>query len=120
MLIKLTQEIKHIIKKKDQVGRWGGEEFAIFLPNASLEQAYRVAQRISTALSKLVVLNRENQAIPCPTISQGIAELTDACNTIECLVDQADRRLYKAKARGRNQIEPVVSPGSEDEFAQAG
>jgi diguanylate cyclase (GGDEF)-like protein len=102
----LCTAIKQHIKQADAVGRWGGEEFIISLPGASGTQALRVAQRIGQTMSRLRVEDMEGRAIPVPTVSQGIAVFPDEANEIFRLIDLADQRLYVAKERGRNQIEP--------------
>ncbi|HKI52686.1 MAG TPA: GGDEF domain-containing protein, partial [Anaerolineales bacterium] len=94
------------IKQGDTVGRWGGEEFVISLPGADGKQAAQIAKRISKTLGDLQVKDQDRQAIPIPTISQGIAVFPDEANEIYRLIDKADKRLYTAKKRGRNQIEP--------------
>lgn len=105
VLIELTQTIRHNIKKNDLVGRWGGEEFIIALPDTQPEQAYLVAERIRSACHKIIILDRDKKVIPPPTISQGIAGLPQDTNQLEKLIDIADQRLYLAKERGRNQIQ---------------
>ncbi len=102
----LCTAIKHHIKQTDAVGRWGGEEFVISLPGASGRDAFNVAERIGQTMALLRVEDREQQAIPVPTVSQGIAVFAVEADEIYRLVDLADRRLYIAKDRGRNQIEP--------------
>ncbi|MBK9926257.1 MAG: GGDEF domain-containing protein [Anaerolineales bacterium] len=102
----LCTAIKHNIKQNDAVGRWGGEEFAISLPGADGAQALQIAKRISQTLGNLRVEDLEHKTVPIPTISQGIAVYPIEANEIYHLVDAADRRLYVAKERGRNQIEP--------------
>ncbi len=57
-------------------------------------------------MSKLRVEDRNQATVPVPTVSQGIAVFPHEENEIYRLIDLADRRLYVAKARGRNQIEP--------------
>ena len=104
----LCTAIKHHIKQTDAVGRWGGEEFVISLPGASGLQAIHVAERISQTMAALRVEDREQRTIPVPTVSQGIALYPVEANEIYRLVDLADRRLYIAKERGRDQIEPGV------------
>ncbi len=106
ILTSLCATIKQHIKVSDAVGRWGGEEFVISLPNANADQALQIAQRIRTTLSTLTIENHEKDPIPVPTISQGIAIFPDEVSEVIKLIDLADRRLYIAKARGRNQIEP--------------
>ena len=88
------------------MGRWGGEEFIISLPGASGDQALQVAQRIRQSMSVLLIRNHEEEPIPIPTVSQGIAIFPDEADDIMALIDLADRRLYVAKERGRNQVEP--------------
>jgi diguanylate cyclase (GGDEF)-like protein/PAS domain S-box-containing protein len=104
-VLKLTvQAIESHIKTTDTVGRWGGEEFGIALPNASTTQANMVANRIRRTLSELPLFNVEGKTIPKPTISQGIATLPDHTGDVDELVVIADRALYRAKARGRDQV----------------
>ncbi|MDX1377565.1 MAG: diguanylate cyclase [Anaerolineales bacterium] len=102
----LCAAIQQHIKQTDAVGRWGGEEFIISLPGANRNQALQIAKRISGTLKKLQVRDRDQQIIPIPTISQGIAVFPKEADEIYRLIDIADKRLYTAKKRGRNQIEP--------------
>jgi diguanylate cyclase (GGDEF)-like protein len=112
VLIELTQTIRHNIKKDDLVGRWGGEEFIIALPDTQPEQAFLVAERIRAACQKIIILDRDKKVIPAPTISQGIACLPIDTNSLEKLIDIADQRLYLAKERGRNQIQAQTPVGN--------
>ena len=105
----LCTTIKHHIKQSDAVGRWGGEEFIILLPDATGEQAMQVAERIGQTMATLRVEDREQRTFPVPTVSQGIAVFPMEANEIYRLIDLADRRLYIAKERGRNQIEPDLN-----------
>jgi diguanylate cyclase (GGDEF)-like protein len=105
----LCTAIKHHIKQSDAVGRWGGEEFIISLPGATGPQAMQVAERIGQTMAALRVEDREQKTIRVPTVSQGIAIYPMESNEIYHLIDLADRRLYIAKERGRNQIEPDLS-----------
>ena len=105
----LCTAIRHHIKQSDAVGRWGGEEFIISLPGASGLQAIQVAERIGRTMAALQVEDRERRPIPVPTVSQGIALYPLEADEIYRLIDLADRRLYMAKKRGRNQIEPDAS-----------
>jgi len=109
ILNSLCTAIKQHIKQGDAVGRWGGEEFIISLPNASGEQATQVAKRIGETMSALRVVDRNQKTVPVPTVSQGIAVFSAEADEIYSLIDLADRRLYIAKERGRNQIEPSLS-----------
>jgi diguanylate cyclase (GGDEF)-like protein len=106
ILNSLCNSIKQHIKQEDAVGRWGGEEFVISLPGATGEQALQVAKRVSETLASLRMVDRDQQSIPVPTVSQGIAVFPSEADEIYRLIDLADSRLYVAKERGRNQVEP--------------
>lgn len=69
----------------------------------------QVAQRVSETMQLLKVEDRDKKMVPIPTVSQGIAIFPDEADEIFRLIDLADRRLYVAKERGRNQIEPAES-----------
>jgi len=102
----LCTAIQSHIKQTDTVGRWGGEEFIIALVGASGGQAVQVAKRIGETMSGMYMEDREKNSIPVPTVSQGIAVFPSEADEIYRLIDLADRRLYIAKERGRNQVEP--------------
>jgi diguanylate cyclase (GGDEF)-like protein len=106
VLQSLCSAIQHHIKQTDSIGRWGGEEFVISLPGADGRQAFQIAKRISETLGVLRVDDNDQRAVPIPTLSQGIAVFPLEANEIYRLIDIADKRLYIAKERGRNQIEP--------------
>ncbi len=106
----IAKTIRRFIKSTDSVGRWGGEEFVISLPNATGKEALQVAARIQESLRKMQITIWEEKDIPVPTISQGIAEFPTEAQEVFKLIDLADRRLYVAKERGRNQIEPNYEP----------
>jgi diguanylate cyclase (GGDEF)-like protein len=109
VLTTLCETIQRNIKKGDFVGRWGGEEFAIALPGASGVEAYQVAKRIQKTMQDLELSYPKFEKIPAPTVSQGISVFPDETEEIDRFVYLADQRLYKAKERGRNQIEPNLS-----------
>jgi diguanylate cyclase len=68
----------------------------------------QVAERIRLILRSLAITTQDGRSIPMPTVSQGIAIYAEASSG-EKLVDLADQRLYQAKARGRDQIEPTAA-----------
>ena len=81
----------------------------ISLPGATGLDALHVAERIGQTMARLQVEDREGKPIPVPTVSQGIAVFPFEADEIYHLVDLADKRLYTAKERGRNQVEPQAS-----------
>jgi diguanylate cyclase (GGDEF)-like protein len=107
ILRNLCNIIKSHLKRTDAVGRWGGEEFAISLPNANGRQAQQIAERIRTSMLQLSLHEYEHTNIPIPTVSQGIAVYPLEADEAMKLIDLADKRLYIAKERGRNQVEPA-------------
>ncbi|MGA2110957.1 MAG: diguanylate cyclase [Anaerolineales bacterium] len=120
-LLSTVDAIRRHIKHGDLLGRWGGEEFAMTLPNASCDQAHMVAERIQQTLAQLRPIDSLGRQMPSPTVSQGIASLGIDAGDAFTLVDVADRALYRAKERGRNQIETaseadrsLPSPSAED------
>ena len=109
VLTKLCETIQQHIKRDDFVGRWGGEEFVIALPGAKGDEAHQVAKRIQKTMQELVLSHPKHEEIPAPTVSQGISVFPDEADDIDRFIYLADQRLYKAKERGRNQIEPDPS-----------
>jgi diguanylate cyclase (GGDEF)-like protein len=105
ILVNLCAIIRKHIKQSDVIGRWGGEEFAISLPNLGGEQAHQVAQRIQSSLSELKLNLNSGDNLPTPTVSMGIAIFPAETSDVSKLIDLADKRLYIAKKRGRDQIE---------------
>lgn len=91
------------IKDTDFVGRWGGEEFIICLPNTNRRQACQVAERIRTSMSELRLTTLDGSQIPGPTVSLGVAVYPDDKTDLTNLIDLADQRLYQAKNAGKNQ-----------------
>ncbi len=96
--------IQSHLKATDVVGRWGGEEFGIILPNVTRLQAKQVAERIRETVSANVMKDMHNRSIPSPTVSQGIAMYPDDAGYLEELIDRADTALFSAKDLGRNRI----------------
>jgi diguanylate cyclase (GGDEF)-like protein len=105
-LIKITECIRQSVRNTDFIGRWGGEEFVILLPGSKGREASRAADRILKALSCSTVPFRDNALLALPTASMGIAVYPSEAKNINDLILLADQRLYQAKSRGRNQIEP--------------
>ena len=89
----------------DVVGRYGGEEFAVLLPNTSSRAAHAVASRLLTAVRDLRLKHakRPNGVV---TISLGVASLTPETECLSAgeLLEAADRALYRAKREGRDQV----------------
>ena len=100
-----VQAIRDNIKRTDLVGRWGGEEFVIALPGSDRQGARIVAERIRQTLAGMIIQDDQGRRVPVPTVSQGVATLPEDTQEAIALVDLADKRLYVAKERGRDQVE---------------
>lgn len=101
----VVYSINSNINPTDLAGRWGGEEFGIVLPGRTAKEAWGVAMRIRRTLDSLPVFDNTGNGVPAPTISQGIASFPAHAASASQLVDVADRALYQAKDKGRDQIQ---------------
>jgi two-component system chemotaxis family response regulator WspR len=96
---------EHLKRPADLASRYGGEEFAIILPETELAGALLVAQACCTHLEKLAIENPEAVPIGIVTMSVGVASVVPSPDTSkEWLINRADEALYAAKRDGRNRI----------------
>lgn len=103
----VLKEISNIllenIKATDLASRWGGEEFLIFLPQTSIDEAYALANKIRVAIESKVI-KADNFKINI-TASFGVTQLKDNfSNSFYASYKLVDNALYKAKSQGRNQV----------------
>lgn len=94
--------IESLLRVSDHFGRYGGEEFAIILPETDLIGAADVAERIRSKVANMTI-EFQQQNISC-TISIGVSLLTEREQCHEELIKSADVALYKAKSGGRNRV----------------
>lgn len=101
VLIEFARILQENVRKGDIIGRWGGEEFIIILPNSGVEDAVAMLERMRVVLGE-----REFPFAPAlrTTFSAGVAAGFAPRESFRMLLDQADRALYRAKAEGRNRI----------------
>lgn len=97
------QNIEQQLRPNDALGRYGGEEFLIILPEISLSAATMVAERLRKSLAEMAVTTAQHVDIRF-TVSIGVAAYTESTDSIERLVIVADEMLYKAKQSGRNRV----------------
>jgi diguanylate cyclase (GGDEF)-like protein/putative nucleotidyltransferase with HDIG domain len=108
----IARILQEMTREYDVVARFGGEEFAIMLPETEIPDAYIVAERIR---QRIAVTDFEITTSVKPiraTMSFGIAELQDGKQTIDNLIHNADVALYQAKETGRNRT--CVHNGHDD------
>ncbi|GAW95824.1 GGDEF domain-containing protein [Colwellia marinimaniae] len=100
-LKEISSTANKYVRAHDILGRIGGEEFLLILPEASSAQAYEIAERIRHAIEhKVIMVNSKPLQI---TASFGIAQLTDKQDSFKQLFNNADMALFQAKDQGRNQ-----------------
>lgn len=103
VLQQIANRCRSILRSSDIIGRYGGEEFLILLPETNIEQAHRIANRLRLLiLDHPVVTDRGDISV---TVSMGISSMEGECDSqLEWVVDQADQALLQAKAAGRNKV----------------
>jgi diguanylate cyclase len=97
----LTQAIKETLRPADSVGRYGGEEFLIVLPDTDLAAGIEAMQRLQRDLTKKFFLHNNERILV--TFSAGVA-LRRENEDSEDLIGRADKAMYKAKQTGKNRV----------------
>ena len=105
VLRKIAETCAENLREVDILGRYGGEEFSVILPNTDLEGGVQLGERLRQAIE--VVRVTVPRGVINPTISLGIAELTENIPDLLSLIDQADIALYRAKNNGKNQVQAI-------------
>jgi diguanylate cyclase (GGDEF)-like protein len=104
VLAELAAVLRGCGRETDVVARFGGDEFAVVLPDTDAMGARAVAERIRDRVAAHTFLEREALRVRL-TVSVGIATLPGGGATAETLLQQADRAMYAVKERGKNGIE---------------
>lgn len=98
ILKSLVQKLESGLRDSDQMGRWGGEEFLVLVPNTPLADAGVFAERLCSLVSQT------DFGLPEPvTISIGVAEWAQS-DSLRKLIARADQAMYQAKNSGRNRV----------------
>jgi diguanylate cyclase (GGDEF)-like protein/PAS domain S-box-containing protein len=106
------------LRDGDLLGRYGGEEFCIVLPDSTLDQALRVAERLREQVEAQVDAGLRVPDPPTTTCSFGVALLERDDGNLGGLMNRADQALYAAKHAGRNRV-MAAKPGGEEEVRGA-
>jgi diguanylate cyclase (GGDEF)-like protein len=104
----LAATIKTTIRAADVAARFGGDEFVILMPDTNTEQAIKSGQRLRLALAEITIPASQQRFHI--TLSIGVASLSAGANSIDILLEHADRALYATKQGGRNQIQVYQEP----------
>lgn len=104
VLREVARAMREQLREVDVLGRMGGEEFAILLPQTNRQKAIEVADRLTKTIDGCRILLEDGAAIHV-TISIGVAVSTGRHDSLEALLGNADKGLYRAKQQGRNKFE---------------
>ena len=104
-LVQVAEILSKRVRAEDLVARYGGEEFALLLPDTSTHEAAAIADQLRRAISGNPFTPFERQESVKITISVGVATLEGKQHaSFDALLERADKALYAAKRRGRNQV----------------
>jgi diguanylate cyclase (GGDEF)-like protein len=110
-LIEAASVIRGSARETDIVARFGGDEFAVVLPETGVDGARALARRLRDRIARYVFLADQGQGNRL-TASIGVATMPDVADTVEGLIHAADAAMYRVKVHGKNGIH-VASRGSE-------
>lgn len=100
VLKRFVQLVQSHLRSADRLGRYGGEEFMVLLPETDSAAAQAVAERMRAGLDA----TPGTADLPHCTVSIGVTTVQAGDPTVDALVARADTALYEAKAQGRNQV----------------
>ena len=105
VLCAAVEKMQDSVRGIDVLCRWGGEEFAVLLPNAPVEATLLVAERIRENIRKILLPEQAGGQVGLElTASIGTATYRDLDDGIAVMLQRADRALYAAKEAGRNRV----------------
>ena len=103
VLMRLSKVCLENLSKHHILGRFGGEEFIVLLPNTSFEEAERIGEKLRSAIEHNPIIIRKSDSIPV-TSSLGVASITPTTQDLDYLFISADKAMYQAKAMGKNKV----------------
>jgi len=103
VLKKLADVCRQTLREVDIIGRVGGEEFAILLPETNRAEALEVAERLRLSVADSEVPMKDGLPVQY-TVSIGVSSVESADDNIDVLLSRADKALYQAKQSGRNRV----------------
>lgn len=111
VLREAARRVSSMVREYDAVGRYGGEEFMVLLPDTPLDEASVIAERIRAAIGEESINTRDGGAIDA-TVSVGLATAGSGFRgNVNEVIESADAALYRAKRSGRNRVEVGIGEG---------
>ena len=89
------------------LARWGGEEFIAFMPEANLQEAVALAERLRAAVAQIRVPHAKGET--AITASFGVAQKDADHATLDALISAADDYLYQSKQQGRDRVSSALA-----------
>jgi diguanylate cyclase (GGDEF)-like protein len=112
VLQRVAHELRNLLRETDFIGRFGGEEFLMVLPETTIEGAERFAEKVRQRIEALEVPSESGRPVRV-TISIGVASRDvvrdDDRARARALIAAADEALYAAKSKGRNRVEAALA-----------
>lgn len=106
----IARSLKNLVKGHDVVARYGGEEFAVIFRNTSIQNAIKVSNKIREEIANKRIQRKDTQqSLGQITVSFGVADYVST-ESVESLVQRADRALYMSKRNGRNRVTEAQPP----------
>ncbi len=102
VLVSVANIMRSIIRKQDQLARWGGEEFLFLLPETNLENGGIVAEKIRKKIASNSYTYEEQKLFV--TVTCGVSVFNKDCKSIDDCIKNADQALYRGKAQGKNRV----------------
>lgn len=107
VLVNVAKTLQSLLRKQDNIARWGGEEFVLLLRETTAEQAYILIERLRTEVENTNTFCGSDCTPLKATVTFGICEYQDTLSLNDCL-SLADKALYQGKNQGRNKT--VLAP----------
>lgn len=107
-----AQATRSVLRPNDLFGRYGGEEFVVVLPGATVEAAYVIAERVRHRFAEEGAFT--GQHATNATVSAGVASASSV-STLDTVMRSADQSMYRAKSLGRNRVERMPPDRQQDE-----
>ncbi len=98
VLVRIASTAKACLREEDSIGRWGGEEFMVLLPEGKKEEAVKIAEKIRKSIHAL-----QWEKMPQISVSLGLSCARN-CDDLQTFYKRVDTRLYYAKTHGKNQV----------------
>jgi diguanylate cyclase (GGDEF)-like protein/PAS domain S-box-containing protein len=113
VLRQFAERLQRVMRGCDSVGRYGGEEFVVVMPETDREEALALSRRLVREIAESALVTVEGCAVGV-TVSVGVAYCPEDGADVDGLLGAADRAMYAAKRGGKNRVSSERGPGARD------